>query len=71
MKIVKCSISAMPKNFTDPLPKVTVTFEDGSEKMLFDYYPDEIYFSQDEFIGLTEKQAYDLRSKKDIDYLRG
>jgi len=60
----------MPKKFGDPMPFVTATFEDGSKEMLFEYYPDEISFTEAEFIGLTKDQAIELRHKKDVDYLR-
>lgn len=68
--ITKCSIGPMPNGITDPMPKVHVTFDDGTDKDLFEYYPDEISFSEREFIGLTETAAYDLRHKKDVAYLR-
>jgi hypothetical protein len=52
------------------MPTITVTFEDGKVKELFSFYPDEIYFSESEFIGLTEEEARALRHEKDIAYLR-
>lgn len=45
-------------------------FEDGSEKELFRYYPDELSFRESELVGLTEEQAKELYHKKDIAYLR-
>ena len=45
-------------------------FEDGSEKPLFSYYPDELSFRKNELVGLTEEQAKELYHKKDIAYLR-
>jgi len=69
-KIVKCKIEHYPRSPLDLMPKVHVTFEDGSEKDLFSFYPDEITFSEGELIGLTEQEAYDLRNKKDISYLQ-
>jgi hypothetical protein len=57
---------------TDPMPEVTVVFDDGEESVkLFSYYPDEINFSAGEFIGLTEREARQLRHKKDLAYLQG
>lgn len=41
-KIVRVRITALPKQFGDPLPEVWVTLSDRTEKMLFTYYPDEI-----------------------------
>jgi hypothetical protein len=70
MKITACRITAMPKGFLDPMPKVIVTLEDGSEKELFEYYPDEISFSSSEFIGLTEEEGRHLKFKKDKQYLQ-
>ena len=55
----------------DPMPKVTVTFADGEVKELFSFYPDEISFTESEFIGLTEAEAHELRHRKDVAYLRG
>ena len=72
MKIVACSIiSPGPRDMFDlNMPKVTVTFEDGSKKELFTFYPDELSFSEAEFVGLTETEAYALRHRKDVAYLR-
>ena len=52
------------------MPKVRVKFEDGTEKELFDYYPDEISFSESEFIGITEAEARNLKFKKDKAFLQ-
>lgn len=70
MKIIKCEITAMPKGLFDPMPKVIVTFENGSTEELFDYYPDEISFSESEFIGLTKEKAHLLKFVKDKKYLQ-
>jgi len=69
-KIVKAEITAMPKTFTDPMPKVIATFDDGLVKELFEYYPDELHFTAEEFVGLTEEAAYQLKMEKDTAYLR-
>lgn len=60
----------MPEGMLDPMPQVKVQFDDGSEKTLFEFYPDELSFTEDEFIGLTEEQAHELRMKKDIEFLQ-
>jgi hypothetical protein len=60
----------MPQGIFDPLPQVIVTLEDGTIKNLFSYYPDEISFHPEEFIGLTRTQALDLFHKKDVAYLK-
>lgn len=56
-KIVKARITALPRQLGDPLPEVWVMLSDGTEMMLFTYYPDEISFSESDFIGLTEDEA--------------
>jgi len=69
MKIKKAYITAMPKSFFDPMPKVIGIMEDNSEIELFEYYPDEISFTPDEFVGLTISEAKHLKFKKDKEYL--
>lgn len=72
-KIVAARITGQqpPAKFTDPLPQVIVKFEGNPEEVfLFDYFPDEISFQSEEFIGLTKDDAFMLRAKKDRDYLR-
>ena len=66
MKITSCTISKQPTEMFDPLPVVNVTYEDGSNEDLFSYYPDEIYFSSHEFLGLTREEAFTLFHKKDV-----
>lgn len=68
--IVGCKIGPYPKSFLDPKPKVHVVFDDGSEKDLFSFYPDELFFSESEFIGLTEAQARQRFFEKDRTYLQ-
>ena len=74
MKIISAIITAMPRpmpeGMFDPMPEVVATFEDGSSKSLFPFYPDEIMFQASEFIGLTEQEAMDLRHRKDVAYLQ-
>lgn len=71
MKIVSCTIGPYPKGWSDlTMPKVRATFEDGTEKVLFSFYPDEIDFSESEFIGLTEAEARKLRHDRDVAFLR-
>lgn len=69
MKIIDANITAMPKTFLDPMPVVSVMFEDGTRKELFSFYPDEISFTPKEFIGLTEAEARELKLIKDRTYL--
>lgn len=69
-RIVRAIIGPMPVGLLDPMPKVTVVFEDGSQEELFQFYPDEISFTDAEFIGLTRAEAIELRRSKDLAYLR-
>jgi hypothetical protein len=68
--ITACKIGPYPKSFFDPMPKVAVTYNDGKEETLFTFYPDELSFSEREFIGLTRDQAMRLRHRKDVAYLQ-
>ena len=68
-KVVSCRITTQPESFFDPLPKVYVTLDNNTEECIFDYYPDEISFTPQEFIGLTIKECRHLKFKKDKDYL--
>ena len=74
MKIISAIISPMPRpmpeGMFDPMPEVVATFEDGSTKSLFSYFPDEVSFQPSEFRGLTEEDAYSLFQRKDTTYLR-
>ena len=70
MKISKCTITPQPKQMFDPMPRVIITLEDGTTKELFEYYPDEISFTESEFIGLTEEEAIHLKFVKDKHYLQ-
>lgn len=71
LKIVSARITAMPKGYFDPMPQVWVTYEGSNEeKMLYEFYPDEISFSANEFVGLTRSEAIHLKFKKDKAYLQ-
>mgnify|MGYP003150339075 CR=1 FL=1 len=80
-KIVRCVINASADMFS--MPKVMVKYELFMDKederlvllerefeLLFDYYPDEISFTPDEFIGLTAKEARTVKFEKDKAYLQ-
>ena len=70
-KIIRSvEITEQPKSLFDAMPKVIATFEDGTLKELFEYFPDEISFTPEEFVGLTEQQAHDLKGRKDKVYLQ-
>jgi hypothetical protein len=50
--IIKCTISPcprpMPEGMFDSMPEVKVQFSNGDEKTLFEFYPDEISFSENQ-----------------------
>ena len=60
----------MPEGMFDPMPEIVATFEDGSTKNLFAFYPDEVSFQVSELVGLTEEEAHSLFQQKDRTYLR-
>ena len=49
---------------------IIATFDDGSTDEICSYYPDELSFCESEFLGLTREEAMDLKTRKDIAYLR-
>jgi hypothetical protein len=60
----------MPEDLFDPMPEVVATFEDGSTKRLFSFFPDEVSLQPSEFTGPTEEEAHSLFQRKDTAYLR-
>lgn len=72
----RCVVTAIieppdPKRGGDFQSHVIATMDDGAENIhLVGYFSDEISFTADEFIGLTERQAMDLFHKKDVAYLQ-
>jgi hypothetical protein len=69
-RVIKCRITEQPKSFFDPLPKVIITLDNGTEECVFDYYPDEISFTPSEFVGLTIEECRHLKFKKDKHFLQ-
>ncbi len=70
MKIIRARITRSPETMLDFfLPDVYVVTEDNVEHHLFNYYPDEITFRPEEFVGLTLEQARRLKVQKDRTYL--
>ena len=68
-RVVKCRITEQPESFFDPLPKVMVTLDNNTEQCVFEYYPDEISFTPNEFIGLTLDECRHLKFVKDKKFL--
>jgi len=72
--IISCSIAPyprpMPEGMLDSMPKVRVKFDTGEEKELFEFYPDEINFTESEFIGMTEESARRLKFERDKEYIQ-
>ena len=63
--IVKAIINADNHVFS-----VLATFDDNQSINLFEFYPDELQFNTNEFIGLTRTQAVRLKLTKDVAYLQ-
>lgn len=62
-------ISAVRFSTKDGLCDVYVGYDDGGEEeKLFDFFIDEISFSAEELIGLTEEEADALKCRKDKEY---
>ncbi len=68
--IVKCEIR---KCISDPSLMGVFVWHDENEdwNLLFTYYPNELTFDNDEFVGLTDKEALDLHWQRDLEYFRG
>ena len=71
MKIARVSIELLGNTFIDAKASVQATFEDGSSKAIFCFYPDEISIDPLELVGLTEPEAIALHRKKDRAFLQG
>jgi len=67
-KIIK-SVVHIGKNMFDR-SFITATFDNGENKELFDFYPDEVMFSSNEFVDKTEEEARHLFFVKDKAYLK-
>jgi len=69
-KIVRADVGRLPAALFDPMPVVRVTYDDGVTEDLYEYYPDEIRFTEAELVGLTRSEAVSLKQQKDRAYLR-
>lgn len=70
MKIKSVRITENPKSLFEPMPQIFITLENNKEDFLFEFYPDEISFSQEELVGLTVEEAKNLKFKKDKAFLQ-
>ena len=68
--VVSARITPLPQRLGDPLPEVWVTCEDGTETKVFDYFPDELTFAADEFVGLTVEECRLLKFGRDRAFLQ-
>ena len=70
-RIIKAYITAMPHFPRAPRQRVFVTLDDGTAvQFLFDYHPEEVSFTPEEFVGLTIDEAHALKRQKDCAYHR-
>jgi hypothetical protein len=60
----------MPAGMNDPMPRVHAPLSNRECVTLFEFYPDEIQFHPDEFVGKTVDEAKQLKVIKDVAYLR-
>lgn len=50
--------------------RIIATLENGTEHLLFHYFPDELHFTEAEFVGKTIQQAEKLRRAKDVAWMQ-
>lgn len=67
--ITKCLIKG---SIVDPTVNVVEVWlnDEPDWQVLFTYYPNELHFYENEFIGLTVEDALKLRLERDLEYLR-
>lgn len=61
----------MPQGVVDPMPVIVARLTDGTAKKLFSFYPDEIQFTEAEFVGRSIDEAMEIKRMKDVAYLTG
>lgn len=69
MTIIK-SVTFQASNHRFGDREAVAIMDDGSEKIVFHWFSDELQFTTAELIGLTAKEAGDLKQKRDIAYLQ-
>ena len=70
-RITAAHITPYLSKISDPLPRVLVAVDGESKWELFEFFPDEIYFTPDEFVGLSISKAWHLKRVRDSEYLKG
>ena len=65
------SINFPPRATWYDMQSVVATMSDGSVQDVFQFYSDEISFSERELVGLTIDEMKQLRFKKDVAYIQG
>ena len=63
-------ITELIRDVTDGDCALSAIFDDGSTRRLFNFFIDELAFHDADLIGKTEMQAHELRSARDVNYLR-
>ena len=69
MKIKSVKITH-PKDMFGGQSKIVATTEDGAIVPIFDYYCDELSFTEDQFVGMTVNEAKDACTAADIKYIQ-
>ena len=67
--ITKCVIKKSIVDSTVNVVEIWVN-EEPDWQVLFTYYPNELTFFDEEFVGLTVEDALNLRLERDLEYLR-
>ena len=71
MNTTAISITFPPRATRYDMQSVVATMSDGSVQDVFQFYTDEISFSQCELVGLTIREMKQLRFNKDVAYVQG
>lgn len=64
-RIILCEITTL--GFIN---EVDVMYDNGLIETVLRYYPDELSFTERDFLGLTKDEAMELYRRMDIAYLR-
>lgn len=67
---IKSATISLPTRWGE-MAKVDVVLESGEKVRAFEYYSDELHFSESEFVGKTVAQANELWHQKNVRSIRG